>query len=135
MAGKKRRRRVMLPGEYMKTSLVEVWPRSALVADRPPFRGIAEDRTPSWEETRPDLYVVIVRRNDGDWHYEMLRAIPADGGVIPEEVFERLERMKKAIIKEERSDRGKQQAALRVVDGDLDEVYDADDEEVADGTA
>ena len=132
---KKKRRRVMLPGEYMKTSLVEVWPRSALIPDRPPFRGIAEDRTPTWEETRPDLYVVIVRRLDGDWHHEMLRAIPADGGVIPEEVFDRLERMRKAIRKEERRDRGKQQAELRVVGGDLDEVYDDDEEEVAHDTA
>ena len=46
-----KKRRGMLPGEYMEIGHVEVWPE-----------GLESEMTQHGTEVRPDVYVVIVRR-------------------------------------------------------------------------
>ena len=59
-----------------------------------------------------------MRRRKLKWRIEILRGVPIDDGVIPDEVFIRIESMKDRIISEQRSDRGRDQALLRKADRD-----------------
>lgn len=108
-------KRGMLPGEYMVHSLVEVWPRDAIESDDPPYRGTEEVVDVPWEETRPELYVPILRRNGLKWQLEVMKAVPIEDGVVPHKVFERLWEMRRRIMLAQKSDRGKDQAAIRKV--------------------
>ena len=93
----------MLPGEYMKTALV-------LVPNENPIEG---EITLHGLERRPEMYVVVVRRRETTWRIEVLRATPIDDGVIPHQVAERIAVLRERIVKEQRRDRGRDQAAAR----------------------
>ena len=108
----KGRSRGMLPGEYMKHSTVLVYDENPLA------RSQGGRETLVGREERPEFYVAVVRRRDLKWRIEILRGVPIDDGVIPDEVFTRIESMKDRIISEQRSDRGRDQALLRKVDQD-----------------
>ena len=111
-----RESRGMFPGEYMKTSLVEVWPDSEFDGS-PPVSGRPREALTGthWQETRPDFFIAVTRRNDLDWHVEVLKATPITDGQIPGEVMERLVQQRKAIMDEQRSERGKNAAAKRLL--------------------
>ena len=81
----------MFPGEYMKLRLVKVWPDDDL-GDKPPISGRPREAVTSThlKETRPEFYVAVTRRNDLDWHVEVLKATRSRMGQIPDEVMERL---------------------------------------------
>ena len=112
--------RGMLPDEIMKASLIEVWPESPLHTD-PHFSGrsVASPKAAiGAEELRPEYYVGLVRRNGkGEWHFEVLKAMPSGESHIPAEVMERMIRMRERIMKEQRSQRGREQALQRMADG------------------
>ena len=93
----------MKPGEYMKTSLVEVY-------DENPLEG-----TPTIEgiERRPEFYIPVVRRMDTTWRIEVLKGVPIADGVIPHEVVTRITELQKRIMREQRSDRGRDAALVR----------------------
>ena len=108
--------RGMLPGEYMKHSTV-------LVYDEDPLARSHNGRdTLVGREERPDFYIAVVRRHERKWRIEILRGVPIDDGVIPDEVFSRIESMKDRIITEQRSYRGRDQAMLRKADQEGDET-------------
>ena len=106
--------RGMFPGEYMKASLVKVWPDDDL-GDKPPISGRPREAVTSthWKETRPEFYVAVTRRNDLDWHVEVLKATPITDGQIPDEVMERLISQRKAIMDDQKSENAKLAAERR----------------------
>ena len=104
--GHRPRSRGMLPGESMKYGVVPVYDENPMEG-KPTGRGI---------ERRPDFYVPILRRLDGRWQLEVLKAEPITDGLIPHEVFERVFQYRQRIIHEQRSDRAKESAALRKQD-------------------
>ena len=106
----KRRSQGMLPGEYMKHSTVLVYDENPLA------RSQGGRETLVGREERPEFYVAVVRRRELKWRIEILKGVPIDDGVIPDEVFTRIESMKDRIISEQRSDHGRDQALLRRVD-------------------
>ena len=126
----------MLPDEWMKTSLIEVWPESPLSMEAPfSGRDVATPNALAGEkELRPTFYVAVVRRRDKQWHYEVLKAVPTGESHIPHEVMERIIRMRERIMTEQRSQRGKDQALTRrlhVEDGDEERQDDIDDHETS----
>ena len=108
----KNRSRGMLPGEYMKHSTVLVYDENPLARSRNGRDTIVGP------EERPKFYIAVVRRRELKWRIEILKGVPIDDGVIPDEVFTRIEQMKNRIVSEQRSDRGRDQALLRKVDQD-----------------
>ena len=96
----------MLPDEYMKTSLVKVWPKN-IAEGEITMAGVLD---------RPEMFVVIVRRLGQDWTIEVQKGAPIIDGVLPGEVVEAISRLQKNIVKEQRADRGRDQAALRKAD-------------------
>ena len=116
----------MLPDEYMKVSLVEVWPDSPLTlsegfSGREVSTGAAELGA---EEMRPKFYIVVMRRLELQWHCEILQAQPLEGGQVPHEVLERMVQMRQRIMAEQRSDRGKNAYIARKAHEDQDdEMY------------
>ena len=96
------KREGMLPGEYMKVGHVKVWPK-----------GLEGVMTVNGLETRPDIYLVTVRKLDGEFSVEVMKGRPIDDGHLPHDVFKRLMSYYDLINKEERSDKAKQAAADR----------------------
>ena len=86
----KPRRRGDLPGEYVKRSLVTV-----LLLTLGPGGRYDEDH-----------YIVQLRRIDGSWTASV--EYKGERWILPNKVLLALGRMQKAIIKEGRSDRGRQ---------------------------
>ena len=109
------RSRGMLPGEYMKYSTILVYDENPLA------RSQGGRETLAGREERPDFYVAVVRRRELTWRIEILKGVPIDDGIIPDGVFTRIESMKNRIIKEQRMDRGHDQALLRKADQDEDD--------------
>ena len=113
----KQRRQGMLPGEYMKHATVLVYDENPL-ANNPNARDTLAGR-----EDRPDFYMAIVRRRELKWRIEILKGVAVTDGVIPDEVFTRINSMKDRIIKEQRADRGRDQALIRKAEQE-DEEFD-----------
>ena len=67
------------------------------------------------------IVISVVRRREQTWRIEILKGVPIDDGIIPDGVFTRIESMKNRIIKEQRTDRGRDQALLRKADQDENE--------------
>lgn len=94
----------MLPGEYMKVGLVQVNDPNTLDGDLT-IRGDVE--------RRPEFYVVIVRRFDGEWTVEVQTTVPLQSGIMPDAVVKRIATYQDRIIAEQRRDRGIEQAEAR----------------------
>ena len=94
--------RGVLPGEYMKTSLVKVY--SELPDGDITLHGI---------EDRPEFYIVAVRNFEDRWTIETYKGELNKDGVLPHEVVERIDSLKQRIKKEKRSDAGKAAAEKR----------------------
>ena len=112
--------RGMLPGEIMKTALIEVWPDPPINAEMGfSGRSVSDPAAAlGWGENRPDFYVAVARRNENrDWHFELLKAMPSGESHIPGEVMERFIRMRQRIMDEQRSDRSRNQALERMASG------------------
>ena len=123
----RRKRKGMLPDEYMQTSLIEVWPDNKLDPETVPFLGREQNVRTPWEENRPQLYIAVVRRVGLQWHHEVMIGQPIEDGIIPAEVFERMVDMRNRIMAEQRSQRGKDNAAARREereDEDLERIVD-----------
>lgn len=116
------RQRGMLPGEYMRRSLIEVWPESPISIE-PGFEGrevATGEQIAGTKELRPDYYVTIVRRSPtGQFHYEVLKAQPHETSDIPAEVFDRMVQLRDRIIKQQRSERSRDTALARKADGHI----------------
>ena len=93
----------MKPGEYMRTSLVPVYDPNSLEGTMT-IDGI---------ERRPEFFIPVVRRLDTTWRIEVLRGVPIEDGVIPHEVVTRITELQKRIMREQRSDRGRDAALVR----------------------
>jgi hypothetical protein len=98
------RNRGMKPGEHMRTSLVTVYPENLLDMERDALGEF---------ETRPEFYVVVVRRVDLTWKIEILVAKPLTTGVMPDQVVRRITDLQKRILKDQASQRGSDNMAAR----------------------
>ena len=107
----------MLPGEYMKVGLVQVKDPNVLDGEIT-IKGDVE--------RRPEFYVVIVRRFEGEWTVEVQATVPLTTGVWPDAVVTRIGKYQDRIIAEQRRDRGIEQAEARRFPR---EVLDEDEEE------
>ena len=120
-----RRDRGTRPGEIRKTSLVTVWKEGA-TQDR--MEVVYDDNQIDTAE-RLTYYVVEVRRLElGRFYTRVMEAKPLEGGEIPQEVLDRMTVMRKQIISQQKSDRGRTQAARRALDSATDGDDEADDE-------
>ena len=111
---KPRSRQGLLPNQYRKESTVKV--------ER--LRGVDEPARYSGEDTHTtDYYIVITDRTDGRWSH----TVELKGEVyrLPGAVVDRIIRHREAIIKEQRSERGKEQAAARLSQTAQGDVEDA----------
>ena len=99
------KREGMLPGEYMKVGHVKVWPK-----------GLEGKVTVDGLERRPEIYLVTVRKLDGEFQVEVMKGQPIKDGLLPNDVFKRTMSYHNLINKEERSDKAKQAAADRKAD-------------------
>ena len=96
------KREGMLPGEYMRVGHVKVWPK-----------GLEGDLTVQGLETRPEIYLLTVRKLDGEFKVEVMKGKPIDDGLLPHDVFKRMMSYYDAINKQERSEISKQAAVDR----------------------
>ena len=109
-----RSRKNLFPGEYRK--------RSTVYVER--VRKNDEDRryTDSDSLMTTDAYIVMTRRMDTDWTFIM-----ESGGkqvMIPAKVMDRFMVQRERIIKEQRSDRGKERAAQPVEEAQPSDIVD-----------
>ena len=120
-----RRDRGTRPGEIRKSSLVTVWKEGA-TRDR--LEVVYNDNQIDTAE-RLTYYVVEIRRLElGRFYTRVMEAKPLEGGEIPQEVLDRMTDLRKQIISQQKSDRGRAQAVRRALDSTTDGDDEADDE-------
>ena len=122
----------MLPDEYARASLVIIYPESPLESLDGSFaaRRVATGREEAGlDEKWPEFYIPIVRRKDGKFDYQILKAEPVKDAHIPHEVMERIISERDRIISEGRSDSGKAAWATRRAREEAEQADDDDDDD------